>query len=198
MVEISQRRLNVVRERVGVNLPNERGNSQTPADVLEAVTKLRKVNQQNKEFQKAQIAQNKANAAGPMDLDSSAAASETAPVSGKLAPDDDHDKPWMQGRLTHRSESDLKTHTSYLVFAVLPPEWTEEDEEKALAKWPCGQESRVIGNVDKQVRKKEKREQLASRTKKRKTKGEPLGSQAKKQRTENDTPAESESAPATE
>ncbi|KAJ4165679.1 hypothetical protein LMH87_007302 [Akanthomyces muscarius] len=198
MVEISQRRLNVVRERVGVNLPNERGNSQTPADVLEAVTKLRKVNQQNKQFQKSQIAQNKGTAAEPMDIDSSAAASETAPAPGKLPADDDHDKPWMQGRLTHRSESDLKTHTSYLVFAVLPPEWTEEDEEKALAKWPCGQESKIIGNVDKQARKKEKREQLASRTKKRKTKGEPLDSQTKRQKTDNDTPAESESAPATE
>ncbi len=201
MVEISQRRLNVTRERVGVNLPNERGNSQTPADVLEAVTKLRKVNQQNKLFQKAQIAQNNGAAAELMDIDSPAAASEATPASngkGKLAADDDHDKPWIQGRLTHRSESDLKTHTSYLVFAVLPPEWTEEDEEKALAKWPCGQESKIIGNMDKQARKKEKREQLASRSKKRKAKDEPRNSQTKNQKTDNDTLAESESAPVTE
>ncbi|OAA47336.1 tRNA methyltransferase complex GCD14 subunit [Beauveria brongniartii RCEF 3172] len=206
MVEISQRRLNVTRERVGVNMPNERGNSQTPADVLEAVTKLRKVNQQNKQFQKAQLAQNKKSAAAaaaaaaaePMDIDSSAAASEAVPASDELAVDEYHDKPWMQGRLTHRSESDLKTHTSYLVFAVLPPEWSEEDEEKALAKWPCGQESKVIGNVDKQLRKKEKREQLASRTKKRKAKNEPLDATAKKVKPDNDTQAESESAPATE
>ncbi|KAF1738960.1 tRNA (adenine(58)-N(1))-methyltransferase catalytic subunit trm61 [Beauveria bassiana] len=205
MVEISQRRLNVTRERVGVNMPNERGNSQTPADVLEAVTKLRKVNQQNKQFQKAQLAQNKKSAtaaaaavAEPMDIDSSAAASEAVPASDELAIDEYHDKPWMQGRLTHRSESDLKTHTSYLVFAVLPPEWSEEDEEKALAKWPCGQESKVIGNVDKQLRKKEKREQLASRTKKRKAKNEPLDAPPKKVKPDNDTQAESESAPATE
>ncbi|TQV95607.1 tRNA (adenine-N(1)-)-methyltransferase catalytic subunit trm61 [Cordyceps javanica] len=202
MVEISHRRLNVTRERVGVNLPNERGNSQTPADVLEAVTKLRKVNQQNKQFQKAQTAQHNRNVAEPtaMDVDSSAAASEATLASDskdKLAGDDGPEKPWMQGRLTHRSESDLKTHTSYLVFAVLPPEWSEEDEEKALAKWPCGQESKVIGNVDKQSRKQEKRELLASRTKKRKAKSEPLDAQGKKCKTENDTQAEPESMPAT-
>lgn len=167
MVEISQRRLNVTRERVGVNLPNERGNTQTPADVLEAVTKLRKVNQQNKQFQKAQLAQNNGVAADTtaMDVDSSAATPETK----ESAAPEEQEKPWMQGRLIHRSEADLKTHTSYLVFAVLPPEWTEEDEEKALAKWPCGQEKKVIGNVDKQQRKREKREQLESKAKKRKT-----------------------------
>lgn len=205
MVEISQRRLNVTRERVGVNLPNERGNTQTPADVLEAVTKLRKVSQQNKQFQKAQIAQNKGNKgvaaeATPMDIDSSAAASEVPTSHGKdrLTTDEDNDKPWMQGRIIHRSESDLKTHTSYLVFAVLPPEWSEGDEEKTLAKWPCGKENKVIGNVDKQARKKEKREEHESRSKKRKAKGEPLTSQPKKQKADNDTQAESESVPATE
>ncbi|KAJ6788400.1 hypothetical protein PWT90_07795 [Aphanocladium album] len=201
MVEISQKRLNVTRERVGVNLPNERGNSQTPADVLEAVTKLRKVNKQNKQFQKAQIAQNNGTTVDAMVVDSSAPASAPARASDgqeKITSDEDNDKPWMQGRLIHRSESDLKTHTSYLVFAVLPPEWTEEDEEKALAKWPCGRESKIIGNVDKQARKKEKREQLESRSKKRKGKDESLSSQTKKHKMNNDTQAESESAPATE
>ncbi|ATY61984.1 tRNA methyltransferase subunit [Cordyceps militaris] len=192
MVEISQRRLNVTRERVGVNMPNERGNTQTPADVLEAVTKLRKVNQQNQKFQKAQLAQHTKTPTDPMDLDSSGAASDETPASdGKDK--DDQDKPWMQGRLIHRSESDLKTHTSYLVFAVLPPEWTDEDEAKALAKWPCGQESKVIGNVDKESRKREKREMLASRTKKRKVKGKQLDAQTEKRKTDNDTQAESES-----
>lgn len=188
MVEISQRRLNITRERVGVNLPNERGNTQTPADVLEAVTKLRKVNKQNKQFQSKQLAQNNgggrpvsaaAAESTEMDIDSSAAVSD-ATSHGKDSDShnhrsdnaaeaaDDQEKPFMQGRLVHRSEPDLKTHTSYLVFALLPPEWTDEDEAKALAKWPCGQESKVIGNLDKQARKREKREQLESRSKKRK------------------------------
>lgn len=207
MVEIAQRRINVSRERVGVNLPNERGNTQTPADVLEAVTKLRKVNTQNKKFQKAQMAQNNPAAAEEeatgMDVDSSAAASAPTQDDGRDTADataaaaDEQDKPWMQGRLIHRSESDLKTHTSYLVFAVLPPEWSEEDEEKALAKWPCGRESKVIGNVDKQARKKEKREQLASRTSKKRKTDNNQTEALKKQKTENDdTQAAPEAVPA--
>jgi len=38
--------------------------------------------------------------------------------------------------LIHRSEPELKTHTSYLVFAILPRDWTEEDEQKCRQKWP--------------------------------------------------------------
>jgi tRNA (adenine57-N1/adenine58-N1)-methyltransferase len=37
MVEISARRINTVRERIGANLPAERGNIQAPADVKEAM-----------------------------------------------------------------------------------------------------------------------------------------------------------------
>ena len=33
--------------------------------------------------------------------------------------------------LTTRLESELKTHTSYLLFATLPPPWTASDEEAA-------------------------------------------------------------------
>ncbi|KAH8149713.1 uncharacterized protein LAJ45_06344 [Morchella importuna] len=36
-----------------------------------------------------------------------------------------------EGRLVTRGEQEIKTHTSYLVFAVLPREWTEEDERAA-------------------------------------------------------------------
>ncbi len=47
-----------------------------------------------------------------------------------------HEKIFNEGRLVHRSEPELKTHTSYLVFAVLPREWTEEDEEACTERWP--------------------------------------------------------------
>ena len=42
---------------------------------------------------------------------------------------------FKEGRLVHRTEPELKTHTSYLVFAVLPREWTKADEEKAAKRW---------------------------------------------------------------
>ncbi len=48
---------------------------------------------------------------------------------------------WKEGRLVHRTEPEIKTHTSYLVFAVLPREWTREDEERARKKW--GRKGRV-------------------------------------------------------
>jgi tRNA (adenine57-N1/adenine58-N1)-methyltransferase len=57
-------------------------------------------------------------------------------------------KMYKEGRLIHRSESEVKTHTSYLVFAILPQEWTEEDEEKARAKWPVKKKA-VVENVTK-------------------------------------------------
>jgi tRNA (adenine57-N1/adenine58-N1)-methyltransferase len=39
----------------------------------------------------------------------------------------------------HRTEDNLKTHTSYLVFAILPREWSEDDEQKCREKWPSAQ-----------------------------------------------------------
>ncbi|KAK3191479.1 tRNA (adenine-N(1)-)-methyltransferase catalytic subunit trm61 [Lecanicillium sp. MT-2017a] len=174
MVEISQKRFNINRERVGVDLPSDRGNTQSPADVAEAIDRLKKVNRRNKEFHRAQMSQlGRDSGNSEMEIDSSAPASDGESAK-KNAAAAELDKPWLHGRLVHRSEGDLKMHTSYLVFAVLPPEWTEEDEAAAMAKWPCGQEKKVIGNVDKQMRKQEKRNLLEAR---------------KKRKTGNDTPA---------
>lgn len=39
--------------------------------------------------------------------------------------------PYEQGRLYHRTESDIRSHTSYLVFAILPVTWTPEDDFRA-------------------------------------------------------------------
>jgi tRNA (adenine57-N1/adenine58-N1)-methyltransferase len=36
----------------------------------------------------------------------------------------------------HRTEPEVKTHTSYLTFAVLPTAWSEEDENEAARLWP--------------------------------------------------------------
>ncbi|KAM5461489.1 tRNA (adenine-N(1)-)-methyltransferase catalytic subunit trm61 [Microsporum canis] len=44
--------------------------------------------------------------------------------------------PYKQGMVIHRSEPELKTHTSYLVFAILPVAWSEEDEKRCREKWP--------------------------------------------------------------
>ncbi|EEH42627.1 tRNA 1-methyladenosine methyltransferase subunit GCD14 [Paracoccidioides brasiliensis Pb18] len=43
---------------------------------------------------------------------------------------------YKQGHVIHRSEPDLKTHTSYLVFAVLPVAWSEDEEKRCREQWP--------------------------------------------------------------
>ncbi|KAH7318297.1 S-adenosyl-L-methionine-dependent methyltransferase [Stachybotrys elegans] len=161
MVEISHKRYNVVRERVGINLPNERGFNQSPADVSEAILRLRDINKRASDYQKSQIQANGQDTGTEMDID----------VPPGKAPDGaignvyDDEKPWTNGRICHRVEGDIKTHTSYLVFAILPREWDEEAEAAAMAKWPCGKETKTIGSMDKLARKQEKREMLQAKKK---------------------------------
>lgn len=155
MVEIAHRRFNVMRDRAGVNIPNEKGFTTQPGDVAEAVKKLKSDLKRTQEFHKAQASQPVSDASeSKMDVDES-----TPESSGSK----NEDPLWLQGRVVHRTENDLKTHTSYLVFAILPREWDEAAEEAAMAKWPCGGENKTIGNLDKQTRKQEKRELLAGK-----------------------------------
>ncbi|KAM4066614.1 tRNA methyltransferase complex GCD14 subunit [Hirsutella rhossiliensis] len=163
MVEISHKRLNVTRERVGVNLPSEKGFNPTPADVDEAMAKLKSDLKRTNDFHKLQQPQPEST----MDVDEPAL-DDVPEANGGDADREDEEPVFMQGRIVHRTEADLKSHTSYLVFAVLPHAWDEEAEEAALARWPCGKESRTIGNMDKQARKQEKREMMASKKKKKK------------------------------
>ncbi|KAJ4255629.1 tRNA (adenine-N(1)-)-methyltransferase catalytic subunit trm61 [Fusarium torreyae] len=164
MVEISARRINTVRERVGANLPAERGNVQTPADVAEAMQRLKEINRKTKEFHKVQFkSTNGEGDSSAMEVDTPTSSSSKPNANGKDAEEDS--KPWMYGKLYHRPETDLKTHTSYLTFAVLPREWTEEDEAAAWEKWPCGKEGGVIGSLNRQARKQQTREKLAARKK---------------------------------
>ncbi|KAF2753952.1 tRNA methyltransferase complex GCD14 subunit [Pseudovirgaria hyperparasitica] len=56
-------------------------------------------------------------------------------------------KLWKEGRLVHRTETELKTHTSYLLFAVLPREWTAADEARCARRWPVGAGGGGAGGV---------------------------------------------------
>ena len=161
MVEISNKRLNVLRERVGINLPNERGYNQSPVDVAEAVTKLRQINKKTEQFNRGREARRAGETLEAMDIDE---AERNEPNSGEDSVEDE-EKAWLRGRLVHRPEAELKTHTSYLVFAVLPPEWSDGDEAAAMAKWPCGKELKTIGKIDKEVRRRDMREMLEMKKK---------------------------------
>ncbi|KAF3771291.1 hypothetical protein M406DRAFT_78038 [Cryphonectria parasitica EP155] len=149
MVEISHKRVQVFREKIGLNIVSERGMQQAPKDVSEALERLKEIEVKAAEHNAKMLAQH----------------------SHKKVEDDDDDddeeenkdtavKPFMQGRLVTRGEAEIKAHTSYLVFAILPREWTEEDEAAAAAKWPIGNEQKVIGAVDRAARKQQKREQM--------------------------------------
>ncbi|KAI1876324.1 hypothetical protein JX265_003850 [Neoarthrinium moseri] len=174
MVEVAHKRIGVLRERVGLNMPGDRGSNQSPYDVAEAVNRLREVEGRFKEFHGRN--QKAAKSANDDDVDMNdsveASAAETNGAGREAAAEPPSDNApsvpsFMMGRLVHRTEPEIKTHTSYLVFAVLPQEWTEEQEAAAFEKWPCGKESKVIGSLDKETRKKEKRELLKGKKKRK-------------------------------
>ncbi|KAI1305730.1 S-adenosyl-L-methionine-dependent methyltransferase [Xylaria venustula] len=184
MVEVAQRRINVLREKVGLNMPVERGTNQSPRNVLEAVTRLKQIDGRFKDFHKdkqdidvnmedVDAEKNHEGQSGDADDIENAATSDLTTV-----------KPWMAGRLVHRTESEIKTHTSYLVFALLPQEWSEGQEAAAFEMWPCGKESKVIGSLDKETRKKEKREMLSGNKQKKKAASKASDTAVKKSRTE--------------
>lgn len=168
MVEVAHKRFNVMRERVGLNMPTERGANQTAGNVDEALARLREVEEKAREFHGR--TQGGGNDGGDdMDVDDDKAGQATnGDKAGEDEENDDDDvASWMMGRLIHRTEAEIKTHTSYLTFAVLPQEWSDEQEAAAFASWPCGQEKGVIGSLDKAVRKQEKRDMLAGKKRKK-------------------------------
>lgn len=155
MVEIANRKLHTLRDRVGIKLPIDRGVNNSPKDVEEALARLTEIEDRFREQ------------ARPKGEDTEMAEENQEEVVGKTAEGETDDTsaatvyPWHDGRLITRGEPEIKTHTSYLVFAILPIEWTEEDEAAALAQYPVSTESTaIVGTMDRKTRKEEKREQL--------------------------------------
>lgn len=174
MVEIANRKLHTSRERVGLNLNFDRGVNNSPRDVEEALTRLAEIETRFREH----TGKPRGEEEDDEDMDSAgedavpAKKSRVAAPNGVIVPAEEQASsgtaPWMEGRLITRGEPEIKTHTSYLVFAILPREWTAEDEAAAAARYPCGKEQGVIGAVDKAARKRERREQLAKQQSNRK------------------------------
>ncbi|KAL5335802.1 tRNA methyltransferase complex GCD14 subunit-domain-containing protein [Aspergillus crustosus] len=167
MVELQHHRIEVKRERTGLEFEGVRGANVVPRNVTDAVQKMRVVEERSLLFRES---------LGPTQEDADAnEATTTQPASEKpkhTIPDSEwpvftpslntDDIPsYAQGRLIHRSEPDLRTHTSYLVFAVLPREWSEEDEKRCIDKWPSQNVSDSVpvpakGKSKKQLRKEAK------------------------------------------
>ncbi|KAF2140152.1 uncharacterized protein K452DRAFT_319701 [Aplosporella prunicola CBS 121167] len=147
MVEVLHRRLDVRRERVGLQEEGLRGVNATAATVDEAVGRLREVEGRFKAFHELQkeSAASSTNANTPSDAAATPAnAHPNRPSWGretkeqrlqKIREREKQRKTWKEGRLVHRTEPEIKTHTSYLCFALLPREWSEADEERAQRRW---------------------------------------------------------------
>ncbi len=152
MVEIMAKRLEVRRERVGLSEEGLRGGNASAATVQEAVQRLRDVEGRaavfhslQKEKQDVIMRRAEARKRGVDVVDGEAGEGKKMGKEG--LPPSKHDRLdkakkdletralWKEGRLVHRTEPELKTHTSYLVFAVLPREWSKEDEEKARRRY---------------------------------------------------------------
>jgi tRNA (adenine57-N1/adenine58-N1)-methyltransferase len=174
MVEVAQRRLDVKRERIGLDTEGVRGATLFPKTVEEAVAKLRSDEQRAKLIRDNRLTKDQP--------DYQPIAKETPFYKEKT------DIPvYSQGRLTHRSEPDLRTHTSYLVFAILPRAWSEEDEHKCRDQWPSAKVVRP-DNEPKASKKQMKRQAAMERAKLR----EELKQSAEKSQPESGDKAEEE------
>ncbi len=130
MVQLSQKRFEIRRERIGIDNGAQRGLSTTPASVEEALARLIEVEGNFQTFHEngsnTQI--KKANGKGK---DKGKNPNGRDKILESLV----ERKVFKEGKLVSRTEPEVKVHTSYLVFAVLPMEWTEEDERKANEVW---------------------------------------------------------------
>ena len=124
MVEVAAKRLEIRRERIGIDNGAQRGLQTTPASVDEALQRLIEVEGTFKNFH-----ENGEKIEGKK-------FKENPNSKKKIIESLVENKVYKEGKLVHRTEQEVKTHTSYLVFAVLPQEWTEEDEKKAMEQWP--------------------------------------------------------------
>lgn len=138
MVEIAARRIEIRRERVGLQEEGLRGVNASPASVEEAVARLKEVEGRCRTFHEETSQRADTSESTPLD--------SPLPVSAPILSKKErlesnrealaNRKIYKEGRLVHRAEPELKTHTSYLVFALLPREWTAEDEERCRQTWP--------------------------------------------------------------
>ena len=136
-VEVQHKRLDVRRDMVSLNYEGLRGVNASAANVEEAVAKLKELDAKVSQFHESSKQDNKGDRmAGKKSKKATNASLETKKERlNRIKEEDKERKVWREGRLVHKTEPELKTHTSYLTFAVLPQLWTSEDEENMLRKW---------------------------------------------------------------
>lgn len=174
-VELAAKRIEVRRERVGLAEEGLRGVNASPASVAEAVGKLREVEGRTKAFHAAEPSSPPPPAKKSGEPEAELEPEKTTPASvphgtkhtrlTAIARAQAQRKIYKEGRLVHRPEPELKTHTSYLVFAILPRDWSAEDEARAQAKWGNGT---VVGDGGGGKRKEKEKEKSGRQMKREK------------------------------
>lgn len=125
MSEVQHRRIDVRRERVGLKEEGLRGVNASAASVDEAIARLREVETKLTVF----------HANGKDRTEGKTVLSKQERLE-KIKSEQEGRKLYKEGNLVHRTEPEVKTHTSYLVFATLPKAWSDEDERACLDRWP--------------------------------------------------------------
>ncbi|KAL2833503.1 hypothetical protein BJY01DRAFT_93616 [Aspergillus pseudoustus] len=173
MVELQHKRIEVKREKTGLEYEGVRSANVFPRNVEDALQKMRVVEERSVRFREslgqdegAQSDNENSNTNAQNNLDDADLPTFTPSNTNEGIP------PHAQGRLVHRSEPDLKTHTSYLVFAVLPREWNDEDERKCVEKWPSQNVADSLPQPKGKSRKQLKREAQAQELAEKDTKAE--------------------------
>ncbi|KAK5065151.1 hypothetical protein LTR84_000987 [Exophiala bonariae] len=146
-VEVQHKRIDIRRGYTSLQYEGLRGVNGLATDVDEALARLRKVEEKAKNFNRSKSGQGRVADTPVVKNQSQNLQQQTLPFDG--------------GKLVHRTQADLKTHTSYLVFAVLPRSWSEDDEIAAQAKW--SKHVKVESNVPKSQRQLKKEAKKRSR-----------------------------------
>jgi tRNA (adenine57-N1/adenine58-N1)-methyltransferase catalytic subunit len=144
---VQHRQLVVRRERIGYDEEGIRGGIVAPRTVEEALDRSREIEQnsiayvqkrkEKNEQMKAQLEKDGVSGQEMPDFasdeDFGLAAETKADRVKRLSQESKLVKRYTKGRVVHRTEPELKTHTSFLLFAVLPPAWTDEDEASLIS-----------------------------------------------------------------
>jgi len=148
MQELLHRRIDVRRERIGLDLEGLRGVNAGAATFEEAVNRLVEIEKHAQARATATAASAGSGLAGDEADNDDGNGDEGVPTPTteiqleskaarmkRIAAEEAGRKTFKEGRLIHRTEPEIKTHTSYLVFAVLPREWSEEEEAACRERW---------------------------------------------------------------
>jgi tRNA (adenine57-N1/adenine58-N1)-methyltransferase catalytic subunit len=142
MIELNHKRLDVRRDRIGLREEGLRGVNPVPATVEESLDRLRELENKIIDYhiRKRQKQEELKESGVELEYPPDEVSFKGGPGSRQERLDTIRDalknrKLYKEGRLIHKTEPEMKTHTSFLVFAILPRAWTDEDEARAAEQW---------------------------------------------------------------